>query len=143
MSENTRKRYSSEANSETTSFSTKWSLAGWILVLSVSMSADAMNKAVEGLKRVKDGKTVVYHFDSKGIQIYGRIQNRPDFQDNSGVVTSGLDYVEMVDGTMYAITKTGSCYRLEDGIDGFGIYDGKEIIVEQTKEDGSISRYIL
>ena len=128
---------------ETRSFETRWALRNWVLILSAAMSEKEMKEAVAGLDNVKGGRTVSYEFVNP-CWLHGQLFNRPGFADNSSVLTSRLSRIEMIDNTVYAITKSGSCYRLEDGIDGIGIPEGEDDISgEATTASGEVARYKL
>lgn len=128
---------------ETRSFETRWALRNWVLVLSAAMSEEEMKEAVAGLDNVKSSRIVSYEF-VKPCWLHGQLFNRPGFADNSGVLTSRLSRIEKIDNTVYAITKSGSCYRLEDGIDGIGIREGEDdITVEAIAASGEVARYKL
>lgn len=126
---------------ETATFSTKWMLADWLLVLSCESSVEAMKATADGVAAVKNGKTVVFNIEAD-CWIYGKVNYRPGFHNGEGVLTSKLDRVECIDNTLYAITESGSCYRLEGGIDGIGVRKGESITVEKV-ENGKTVRYEL
>ena len=127
---------------KTQSFNTRWTLKNWVLILAVQMTKEEMEAAAAGLDNVKNGKSVVHEFNTP-CWIHGQLFNRPGFTDNTGVLTSRIQRVEMIDNTIYAITSSGSCYRLEDGIDGLGIRDSGDDVTVECVKDGKTCRYKL
>ena len=128
---------------ETRAFETRWVLRSWVLVLSAEMSEVEMNEASAGLDNVKGGRTVSYEFTCP-CWLYGQLFNRPGFNENDGVLTSRISRIEMIDNAVYGITRSGSCYRLENGINGLAVREGEDdITVTYTDENGKTIRYKL
>lgn len=127
---------------ETSSFSTKWTLNNWLLVLSGESSEAAMKETADGIAKVQKGKAVVYEIVTD-CWLFGRLHNRPGFKNGESVLTSRISRMECIDNVLYAITKSGSCYRLEGSIDGIGVKDRNGSIIVEKVENGKTIRYEL